>query len=137
MSETDIERFMRFVSPEPNTGCWLWTGGGAPYPVFWFNGRNVSGQAFAHDVIRGRVAPPGWHRDHTCRVKCCVCPEHIEAVPPSVNEARKPVKGNQHTGATHCKRGHPKTPENRAPAGTCRLCNRDRISSWKRKIRHA
>lgn len=127
----DIKRFMAFVSPEPNTGCWLWTGGGKPYPVFWFNGRTVSGQVFAHDVLGGRYAPPGWHRDHICQVKCCVNPEHIEAVTPSTNEARKPKKGNQYMNATHCIHGHAFTPENTyiSPGRgnrTCRTCQRNK-----------
>jgi hypothetical protein len=136
MADNDIRRFMAFVSPCPNTGCWFWTGGGDPYPVFWFNGRNISGQEFAHDILGGRPVPPGWNRDHTCQVKCCVNPEHIEAVTPAENQARKPIKGNQHTYAITCKRGHPKTDENRGHNGRCRACNRARISAWKKARRH-
>jgi len=37
----DMERFMRFVSMEPMSGCWLWLGGHnkAGYGMFWAQGR--------------------------------------------------------------------------------------------------
>jgi len=88
-------RFMSYVDVLPN-GCWFWTGARSRgdgnskwYGSFWHDGTSIRAHRFAHDVIGGKVCPPGWHRDHTCRFSLCVCPDHIEAVPPEVNQERK------------------------------------------------
>jgi hypothetical protein len=74
------ERFENFYIPEPNTGCWLWTGsihhGG--YGQMW---SGVSGPAKAHHVSyrlhKGEIPPGLWVR-HKCDVRSCVNPDHLE-----------------------------------------------------------
>lgn len=136
-----IDRFEQFVSPEPNTGCWLWSGGGEPYGVFWVDGLSVSAHRFSRLAFGGPVED-GLHIDHKCRVKCCVNPDHLEPVTPQENAARKPIQGNQYKNATHCKHGHELSGDNvrinsRTGQRVCRACNNERVRRWKQESRHA
>jgi hypothetical protein len=77
------ERITKYTQPEPNSGCWLWTGacgssgypqltvkdGGADRPVSLRVHRFVCEQA--HGEARGRSAL------HKCDVKLCVNPQHL------------------------------------------------------------
>lgn len=93
--EADIARFMSMVDVLPN-GCWFWTGARSRgkgnkkwYGTFSYKGKSIRAHRFAHDVIGGKVCPPGHHRDHTCHFSLCVCPDHLEAVTRQVNQSRK------------------------------------------------
>lgn len=106
------------IMPEPNSGCWLWTGyiasngyGKGPVrvaPGLWT-------QRWAHrlvyEAIRGPI-PKGLHLDHKCRVTCCVNPDHLEPVTPRENQRRGKKNRDGMQRRTHCKRGHEYTPEN-------------------------
>lgn len=79
-----MERFMRFVSPEPNSGCWLWTGTGAcdRYGQFWFRASadSVAGNWTAHRaawVLFVGAIPNGMNVCHRCDVMACVNPDHL------------------------------------------------------------
>jgi len=95
-NRTDQERFWSFVNKEgpepacrPGLGsCWLWTGGTSDgYGMFSMGGRNVHAHIVSFTWARGEI-PAGWERDHLCRVRHCVRPEHMEAVPHQVNVQR-------------------------------------------------
>lgn len=89
------ERFMAHVLIDEQTQCWLWMGC-----------RNKSGYGrvalgsisdgtrrtdYAHRVSyimhKGEI-PAGYVIDHLCRRKPCCNPQHLEAVPPVVNQMR-------------------------------------------------
>lgn len=79
-----MERFMRFVSPEPNSGCWLWTGNGESdrYGQFWFRASadSAAGNWMAHRaawVLFFGAIPDGLHVCHRCDVMACVNPDHL------------------------------------------------------------
>lgn len=94
---SDTARFTRFVSPEPNTGCWLWTGAvAAGYGVFWFAGRNEGAHRFAFLVARGRL-PRGVSR-HVCNTPLCVNPTHVLEGSQAQNIADKVAAGRQMRG---------------------------------------
>jgi hypothetical protein len=72
------ERFMSFITPEPNTGCWLWTGWADAdgYGKFWLNGRNVGAHRAALILFRDGI------RDdelalHSCDQPGCGNPDHV------------------------------------------------------------
>lgn len=135
-----VERFMDMVSPEPNSGCWLWMGGAKPsgYGVFGLSGKILSAHRFAYVAIGGKEIQEGSHLDHLCRVPGCVNPDHLEEVTPLENTRRSPHwRGH----LTHCKRGHEFNEENtffytngRGTARLCRACNR--LRSQKRRDSH-
>jgi hypothetical protein len=75
------ERFHIKVSPEPNTGCWLWTGATKElgYGVIG-RGRRGQGTEKAHRVswrLHYGDIPDGQCVCHRCDVPSCVNPEHL------------------------------------------------------------
>ncbi|MGI9297058.1 MAG: HNH endonuclease signature motif containing protein [Gammaproteobacteria bacterium] len=121
------DRFWDKISPEPNSGCWLWLGYTQPngYGQYRLPGKTQMAHRAAFRILVGEV-PTGLDLDHLCRVRCCVNPNHLEPVTRSVNLKR----GKSHGGRaykTHCKRGHPLLGDNLklVPGGReCRACRR-------------
>jgi hypothetical protein len=108
-----IARFHASYFMEPNCGCWIWTGtveeGG--YGRFTIAKQKLaSAHRISYFLHKGEI-PSGMQLDHLCRVRCCVNPDHLEAVTNQVNAARGEA-GYHHKLKTHCKRGHPFDDEN-------------------------
>jgi hypothetical protein len=91
-----MARLQRFLSPEPNTGCWLWLGAINPKTGYGTLcvGRRAKGErrtVYAHrasfELFRGPIAA-GLQLDHLCGVRCCVNPDHLEPVTQTENVRR-------------------------------------------------
>lgn len=71
-------RFEDCYTPEPNTGCWLWTGlvnKNTGRAFFYWEGRTRSAARFA---LRADGRDPGSRQaNHTCHNKMCVNPKHL------------------------------------------------------------
>ena len=124
-----VERFEAKVMPEPNSGCWLWTGAVCKdgYGQFrWGPGSTFMGKAhrFAWEHYRGPI-PEGMIIDHKCRNPFCVNPDHLEPVTYAENANR----GLNGVLKTHCKHGHPLTGDNLYYHGQ-RRCRKCRQASW-------
>lgn len=127
---TRLDRFADRVSPEPNSGCWLWTG------VLDHNGYGRLGRDSAHRtgyLLSGRRIPKGMVLDHLCRIRCCVNPAHLEPVTQRENCRRGLVgrpSGDRMLAKTHCPSGHAYAGDNlyieHKPNGRsarhCRIC---------------
>jgi hypothetical protein len=118
------ERFWSKV--EKTTKCWLWKGSINPVTGYgMFRGgdqRLVYAHRFAYEERHGAI-PIGLQLDHKCRVRNCVRPGHLEAVPQAENIRR------QWLVKKTCKHGHHFTPKNtyvRPSNGwrECRTCRR-------------
>ena len=127
------KRFVRRVSRNLSTSCWLWTGGhnDGGYPLFFANGLDVYAHRWAWQQVNGPV-PDGLELDHICRNRGCVRPSHLEAVTHLENMRRSPLQN-----PSHCKHGHPLSGDNlrrRRDTGQrcCRTCERN----WKREYKH-
>ena len=72
---TAEELFWTKVEPEPNSGCWLWTGYTNRDGYGCFR-RDLLAHRFAYELYRGAI-PAGLTLDHTCRVRSCVNPAHL------------------------------------------------------------
>ena len=110
-----VDRLQALISPEPNSGCWLWTGGvsNVGYGKFSLDGRTVPAHRAAWALLVGEIAA-GLDIDHRCRNRCCVNPAHLEPVTRRENLLRSKGTWASLSLRTHCKNGHPFTPENTA-----------------------
>ena len=111
-----IETMFARTSPEPNSGCWLWTGGmnQIGYGRVHVNGGRKTAHRVAYELVCGKV-PDGLDLDHLCRVRCCINPDHLEPVTRQVNAARGiagEVSKKRSALITHCPRGHSYSGDN-------------------------
>ncbi len=128
------ERFMDKVSPEPNTGCWLWLGytNTHGYGHFYVNPeqRVRPAHCIAYELLVKPI-PPGLELDHLCRVRSCVNPAHLDPVTGEEN-VRRGEAGINNEIKTHCPRGHEYNAQNTYNSPTagriCRACKRLRRS---------
>lgn len=127
---TAVSRLTGLVSPEPNTGCWLWTGSADNKGYGRLKGaanKYVKAHRLSYERHVGPIAP-GLVLDHLCRVKSCVNPAHLEPVSSGENTRRGTLFAsptlNKHK--THCVRGHAfssrNTYRNTQGRRKCRKC---------------
>lgn len=130
MKTSPEQRFHRYYIPEPNSGCWLWTGALMKngYGVFDFHKDRLGlprksrlAHRISYELHNGEI-PKGLDLDHLCRTRCCVNPDHLEPVSRKENLRRSPL-----VNKTHCKSGHEFTFENtwieKNGARHCRACH--------------
>lgn len=127
------DRLDKCSTPEPFSGCILWTGGvnAAGYGRICFNGRDDRAHRASFILRYGKI-PPGLELDHLCSTPLCINPDHLEAVTHAENNRRFAAK------ITHCPSGHKYTEENtiKTPAPNfrgyvrkCRACDKARKAS--------
>ena len=138
-----IERFLSRAFPEPNSGCWLWTG---PMRPRGYGASNICpGEQLAHRaayrLLVGPI-PDGLTIDHLCRNRACVNPVHLEPVVNRENVLRGYGPTAENARKDACIRGHAYTPENTIervrdgyPTRECRACNRVKQRAYKAKVR--
>jgi len=130
MTPQELERFFKYVVPEPNSGCWLWVGSCAlrGYAQFWLKRQRYAYQV-SYEHFKGPI-PNGLELDHLCRTITCVNPAHLEAVTHRENDLRGKGFVAENARKTHCPRGHEYSPENTFWQGPtrsyrgCKECNR-------------
>lgn len=75
------QRFSEKVSPEPNTGCWFWTGALNTQGYGVINKGGNSGVMYAHrfslQMKLGRELADGECALHRCDTPSCVNPAHL------------------------------------------------------------
>lgn len=107
VKKSAIERFMGRVIPEPNSGCWLWTGGtnGVDgYGAFYANGRMIPAHRFILQHL-GVEIPDGLFSCHRCNVKSCCNPAHLYVADNQTNlqdAARDGLMANQNVKKKKC-----------------------------------
>lgn len=120
------ERFWDKVSPEPNSGCWLWTAACNEYGYgcFYWSGRVRGAHRVSYSELVQDV-PSGLQLDHLCRQRGCVNPLHLEIVSIAENLHRGL---NSNREKTHCPAGHEYNGVNTYfwtdDSRRCRVCGR-------------
>jgi hypothetical protein len=94
---------MSQVYHEPNTGCWLW---GGTLALGYGRQSNKMAHRISHEEFIGPI-PEGWVVDHLCMQKCCVNPDHLQAVLRAENSWRywheSRVRRSKSFASTECR----------------------------------
>jgi hypothetical protein len=125
------ERF--WMKVQKSNGCWEWTAYRDPdgYGRFGWARKRRSENILAHRVsweLHYGPIPEGLWICHHCDNPSCVRPDHLFLGDRSMNMKDCAAKGrlavHKVFSKTHCKRGHPYTPENSYifPSGRARMC---------------
>lgn len=103
--------FARFIEKVEKTGtgtCWLWTASLQShhgYGQFWDGKRLTTAHEFSYRYFNGPTRNKRGNRihiHHTCEVKRCVNPAHLEQT-----TARRNIRiSSKQAKSTHCPRGH-------------------------------
>lgn len=97
VNEETLASFEARYVPEPNTGCWIWTGVlNRQYGQFRAGAerdemnrrKTVLAHRFAYEAFVDKI-PRGLEIDHLCRNRWCVNPRHLEPVTNIVNAFRR------------------------------------------------
>lgn len=110
---TPEQRFWAKVKKDAPDGCWLWmsTIMKNGYGHFRVGAKKVYAHRFSYVLANGPIQT-GCDLDHLCRVRHCVNPSHLEAVPRRVNLLRGETLVAANARKTHCPQGHPYTQDN-------------------------
>ena len=98
--------FFEKVSPEPNSGCWLWTGAADTrgYGKIGIHGRTRAAHRVAYEWLVGTV-PDGLFLLHRCDTPACVNPDHLRPGTQADNIHDMHAKGRAALGeALNCTR---------------------------------
>jgi hypothetical protein len=89
-----LDRFEAKYTPEPNSGCWLWTASRhrQGYGQMQVDGRPVPAHRVAYELFVGPI-PAGQCVCHKCDVPACVNPEHLWLGTVGENNTDRNIKG--------------------------------------------
>lgn len=140
MSSSDLARFWAKVSPEPNSGCWLWDAGVSDrgYGRFRVGNRTLRAHRFSWEIHNGALSNELELDHRVCRLKCCVNPDHLVPCTPQEHKLQPdtPPLFQKHVA---CAVGHPYLPETvyYDPHGTprCKVCRKEYRAKHEAKKR--
>lgn len=131
-----VDRFMSYVMPVPESGCWLWIGainnkGYGRFSAVTHGKSTRYAHRISFELFNGSI-PHGMCALHKCDVACCVNPKHlfIGTVTDNNQDMMKKGRYKGYYGAarnrTHCKNGHElvyRTDKTRGLRRFCKTCN--------------
>lgn len=111
-----LQRILDKLSPEPNTGCWLWLGfENRGYGYVWFDGNARRVHRIIYDLLREPI-PEGMSVLHGCDVPLCCNPDHL-----FLGTQRDNMDDCRHKGRHTSIRDKVRTP-----MGRCGVCGREK-----------
>lgn len=139
VSARDMARFDSKWTPEPFSGCWLWTGhlNARGYGGIWIDGLNRLAHRVAWLIYRGEL-PADKQMCHHCDTPSCVNPSHLFPGSASDNLRDSMAKGRRRVSTRLvCERGHVVAGANLyiKPNGfsDCVACRREAGIRFKRR----
>jgi len=139
---SDVQRFWSKVQPmHIYKNCWVWQGSknNKGYGHFHSNGKNRLAHRYAYELLVGEI-PDGLQIDHTCRIRECVNPDHMEVVTSKENTLRGEGPTAKNAKKTHCNNGHEFTEANtyqQKNGRECRICRTARKARFEERKRCA
>ena len=84
LTPEEIARFWRQVDRAGADDCWIYGHRLTPHPLIYYRmftcrGASYAAHRVAYTLVKGPI-PDGLEIDHTCDVKACVNPSHLDAV---------------------------------------------------------
>lgn len=145
VSTTLDEQILKYVHPEPNTGCWIWGGPviNSGYGQVRYSGKKALAHRASYESARGTI-PNGMVIDHLCRVRLCVNPDHLEVVTQSAN-VRRGLKGGsvKEDGSFACRKcgsvefyGTACDASSDGIARECKSCAASRCAAYHERNKH-
>ena len=133
-----VERFLGKVSAD-----WMWLAGRSTdgYGSFSQYGRQVRAHRLMWKLVHGQSIPVGQDIMHSCDIRTCVDPAHLQVGSRGENVrdcARKGRLRNGNSYKTDCKRGHSLSGENLYVYNgrrTCRQCRLERQREYTERHR--
>ena len=104
------EKLLSNYIPEPNSGCWLWTGGTNSYGYgrVCHHSKVMVASRAAYAVFRGAI-PDGGSILHRCDTPSCINPDHLFVGTQADNmrdmaakKRQRPRRGRQNPNAKLC-----------------------------------
>lgn len=129
-------------TPEPNSGCILWTGplNAWGYGEASLSGKRILAHRLAHKIHRGEIGP-GLLVLHRCDTPACVNPDHLWLGTNAENMRDMASKGRAYKPGDQCARGHTYEflpgPKLRRICKICRADNQRKRQAAKKLLRHA
>lgn len=142
LAEADASRLAKsFAVPADPNACWLWMGcrDKAGYGLFsarrqWRAHRYVYEQMVWWPKYQ-KSLPSELTLHHTCEVRACVNPAHLEPMSGADNSMLSGNPMARNARKTHAPCGHPYTGRDSQGIRHCRPCRRKQWREWARQAR--